>query len=141
VNAALVEAYPAPYEVVIVPLGAGGSVRVHHPEGARTYTPDLGDVPFVAVIPGDKDAIGWGCAVSWYGSLSSARNGKHPLDRDAWHAAAKAARGGGVAYVKYVLRDHYGKPRWTANGYRWESAELASSADRGRVVPREAVAS
>lgn len=124
---ALIEARPAPNEVVIAPIRAGEAVLVYRPEGARLYRPSLDDVPYVAVIPADKALIGWGWSEGWYGSLNGVRNGHHRMDRDAWHAAASALKRGGVAYVQYVQRDYYGKPRWTANGYRWEPAEQSQA--------------
>jgi hypothetical protein len=116
----LIIARPASHEVAIIPLDAGERLRVRHPDNVRDYTPDLFDVPRVAVVPGDRKVIGWGWMIGWYGSLASVRNGHHDQDRDAWHAAASALKRGGVAYVSYVQRLYYGEPRWTANGYRWE---------------------
>lgn len=124
---ALIEVTPAPNEVVIVPIRLGEAVLVHRPEGPRLYRPALDDVPYVAVIPADRALIGWGWSEGWYGSLTGVRNGHHRNDRDAWHAAASALKRGGVAYVTYEQHDYYGKPRWTANGYRWEPAEQAQA--------------
>ncbi|MER6942546.1 hypothetical protein ABT294_00860 [Nonomuraea sp. NPDC000554] len=123
---ALIDARPQPNEVVIVPIQPGEAVVVYRPEGQRLYRPAV-DGAYVAVIPADRKVIGWGWSEGWYGSLTGVRNGHHRLDRDAWHAAASALKRGGVAYVQYVQRDYYGKPRWTANGYRWEPAEQAAA--------------
>ena len=122
---ALIEARPQPNEVVIVPIRPGEAIVVHRPEGQRLYRPAV-DGTYVAVIPEDRALIGWGWSEGWYGSLTGVRNGHHRMDRDAWHAAASALKRGGVAYVTYEQRDYYGKPRWTANGYRWEPAEQAA---------------
>jgi hypothetical protein len=121
-RAVVVEAFPAVHEIAIVPVPAEGSVRVHHPAGVRTYHPELPDVPYVVVVPGDGELLGWGWSNGWYGSLAGVRNGHHRLDRDAWHAAARALQGGGVAYVAYAPRLYFGNRRWTATGYRWEPA-------------------
>lgn len=121
-NVLHVIARPAVHEVAIVALSPGERVRILHAGQVRDYTPDLPDVRFFAVVPGDRSAIGWGWSVGWYGSLTGVRNGHHELDRDAWHAATRALRRGGIAYVSYVQRLWFGEPRWTANGYRWEPA-------------------
>lgn len=120
----LVEARPTATEVAILALPVGAGARVHHPDGVREYEPAIDDVPYYVVVPGDKDAIGWGWAVGWFGGLSGIRNGRHRLDRDAWHEAAKALKAGGVAYVMYEARDYFGKPRWTATGVRWTALSV-----------------
>ncbi len=115
-GAQVVEVFPAPTEVALVRVTEGGVARVHHPSGVRDYSD-----PFqpLLVVPGDRDVIGWGWAEGWYGSLRGVRNGRHRLDRDAWHAAARVVeQGAGVAYVQYEIRDYYSKPRWTAVGVR-----------------------
>lgn len=119
----VVEVFPKETEVAVVQVPEGGVARVHHPSGVREYTPSLVDIPEVAswflVVPGDREAIGWGWSEGWYGSLRGVRNGHHRLDRDAWHQAARAVeRGAVVAYVQYEARDYYGTPRWTAVGVR-----------------------
>ncbi|GAA4221396.1 hypothetical protein FHR32_005068 [Streptosporangium album] len=118
----LVEARPTATEVAILHVPAGAVARVHHPAGVREYTPLLPEESWYAVVPGDKDLIGWGAVPCWYGSLAGIRNGRHRLDRDAWHAAARELRSGGVTYVQYEVRDYYGNPRWTATGVRVDSA-------------------
>jgi hypothetical protein len=124
----LIDVRPAANEVAIVPTQPGQGVRLHLPTEGReqVYTPELDDVPHWVVLPGDRERIGWGYTNGWFQSLTGVRNGHHRVNRDAWHAAANAVKGGGIAYVTYTRRDYYGKPRWTANGYRWEPvAELA----------------
>lgn len=118
----LIDVRPAPHEVAIVPTQPGQGVRLYLPTEGReqVYTPALDDVPHWVVLPGDKALIGWGYTDGWHFTLAAVRNGHLPMHRDAWHAACKALKGGGIAYVTYVLREYYGKPRWTANGYRWE---------------------
>lgn len=117
-----VEAYPSATEVAVIHLPAGATARVHHPDGVREYTPMLPDVEDYAVIPGDKDLTGWGAVPCWHGSLAGVRNGRHRLDRDAWHAAATALRAVGVVYVQYEARSYHGKARWTAVSVRREAA-------------------
>lgn len=122
-NVMHVVARPAVHEVAIIAVDPGEWVRVRRPSGIyHHYTPDLPEVQFYAVAPGDREAIGWGWSIGWYGSLTGVRNGHHDQDRDAWHAATRALHRGGVAYVSYVQRLYHGSPRWTANGYRWEPA-------------------
>ncbi|MEW9530562.1 hypothetical protein [Microbispora sp. NPDC049125] len=116
------EAHPEATEVVVANLPGGSTLRVHHPSGPRDYThnvwDEFPDLPFIPVVPGDREAIGWGCYLSEFGSLRGVRNGHIPRNREAWHAAAKVLRGGGVVYVRYELQDYYGKPTWTATGVR-----------------------
>ena len=118
----IVEARPAAVEVAVIHLPPGSLARVHHPDGTREYAPDFPDTPYYVVVPGDVSAIGWGWNVGWYGSLTGVRNGKHRLDRAAWHEAAKALRSASVVYVRYEALAYYGKPRWTATGIRVEGA-------------------
>ena len=110
---ATVRVFPFAYEVAIVKLPVGATARVHHPAGVREYVPSL-PIPYFVVVPGDRETIGWGWAVGWYESLRGIRNGRHRLDRDAWHAAARLLARADVVYVRYEVRDYYGKPRWTA---------------------------
>lgn len=117
-----VEAYPSATEVAVIHVPAGATARVHHPSEVQEYTPPLPEVPWYAVIPGDRDLTGWGAVPCWHGSLAGVRNGRHGLDRDAWHAAAKALRTVGVVYVQRELIDHHGTPRWTAVSVRREAA-------------------
>ncbi|MEV8635667.1 hypothetical protein AB0395_28805 [Streptosporangium sp. NPDC051023] len=117
----LVEARPSATEVAVVRVPAGCVVRVHHPAGVREYAPPLPDEAWYVVIPGDRDVIGWGAVPCW-GGLAGVRNGRHALDRDAWHAAARALASTDVAYVRYEQRDHHGKQRWTAVAHRAEVA-------------------
>lgn len=124
----LIDVHPAGHEVAIVPTAPGQGVRLHLSGEERTFRPVVDDVPHVLVLPGDRALIGWGWSHGWYGSLAGVRNGHHPVDRDAWHAACKAVQGGGIAYVTYTLREYYGQPRWIANGYRWEPVEQAGAA-------------
>lgn len=124
----LVEARPAAVEVAILHIPAGATARVHHPAGVREYTPMLPEEPWYAVIPGDKDLIGWGAVPCWYGSLAGVRNGRHKLDRNAWHAAATELRSAGVVYVRYERHDYFGHPRWTAVGVRVDA--LSSPAEQ-----------
>ncbi|MEV7013477.1 hypothetical protein [Streptosporangium sp. NPDC051022] len=120
VASALVEARPADTEVAIVYVPAGSTVQVHHPDGVRWYEPLLPDEACYAVVPGDKDKIGWGAVPCWYGSLTGIRNGRHRMDREAWHAAARALAATGVVYVQYKQREYYGAQRWTAVACRVE---------------------
>ncbi|MFD9949997.1 hypothetical protein ACFWYW_28445 [Nonomuraea sp. NPDC059023] len=110
----LVQAYPSPFEVAVLHLVDGAVARVHHPFGVKDYHPSPFEDEAYAVIPGDKNAIGWGAVPCWHYSLRGIRNGRHRLDRAAWHAAAALLRMGPVVYVTYEERDYYGKPRWTA---------------------------
>lgn len=110
----LVEASPAEYEVAILKLPVGSVARVHHPAGpVREYVPPL-DVPYFVVVPGDLETIGWGWTEGWYESLKGIRNGHLEMHREAWHAAARLLARADVVYVRYEVRDYYGKPRWTA---------------------------
>ncbi|GAA3417732.1 hypothetical protein [Streptosporangium vulgare] len=118
----IVEARPTAVEVAVIHLPTGSLARVHHPAGTQEYAPDLPDVPWYVVVPGDNSAIGWGWNVGWYGSLTGVRNGRHRLDRAAWHEAAKALRTVSIVYVRYEALTYYGKPRWTATSVRVEGA-------------------
>lgn len=115
----VIEAHPTSTEVAILTLPVGAVARVHHPSGVREYSPELLDVPWYAVVPGDKDRIGWGAVPCWYGGLRGIRNGRHALDRDAWHEAADALEAGGVAYVAYERLPYFSNLRWTATSVRW----------------------
>ncbi|MFC4062789.1 hypothetical protein ACFOWE_31245 [Planomonospora corallina] len=116
--AAFVIARPAGDEVAVVYVPAGAAVRVHHPDGqTRDYMPNLPQAATYAAIPGDGQAIGWGAVPCWHPTVRSLRNQRHPLDRAAWHAAARAV-GDGVVYVRYARREHHGRTRWTAIGHR-----------------------
>lgn len=111
---ALVEAHPTAYEVAILKVPVGAVARVHHPAGpVREYVPPL-DIPYFVVVPGDRESIGWGWTEGWYGSLRGVRNGHVAMHREAWHAAARLLARADVVYVRYELRDYYGKPTWTA---------------------------
>ncbi len=115
----LVVARPAATEVAVMRIPAEGVGRVHSPAGGhRDFEPELADVAWWLVVPGDRDAIGWGWAYGWYAAIHGVRNGKHRLDRDAWHQAAREVRHGGVAYVQYEPQEYYRKQRWTAVGVR-----------------------
>ncbi len=121
-----VEVFPAATEVAVVELPAGVVAVVHHPGGERREYSDPEQVQ-ILVVPGDREAIGWGWSYGWYGSLRGVRNGRHRLDRDAWHEAARAVEAGArVAYVRYEVRDYYGKPRWTAVAVRVETGEVTN---------------
>lgn len=123
----VVEAYPFATEVAIVALPAGAVARVHHPSGVREYEPQLGDEAFLVVIPGDRDAIGWGWSQGWYETPRGLRRGHRPVNRDAWHAAARAIElGAEVVYVRYEQVDYYGKSLWTAVGIRVEAGGEAA---------------
>jgi hypothetical protein len=110
---ATVEAFPSAYDIAILKLPIGVTARVHHPAGVREYAPPL-PVPYFAVVPGDRETIGWGAVPCWYSSLTGVRNGHHRLDRRAWHDAARLLARADLVYVRYEVRDYYGKPRWTA---------------------------
>lgn len=110
----VVEAFPSSFDVAILHLPAGAVARVHHPSGMREYRPLLVDVEVYAIVPGFAQVIGWDAVPCWYYSLRGIRNGRHRLDRDAWHKAADALKHSGIAYVTYEQIDYYGKPRWTA---------------------------
>ncbi|MEV8636431.1 hypothetical protein AB0395_32740 [Streptosporangium sp. NPDC051023] len=127
VTGALVEARPTATEVAIVYVPAGSVVRVHHQAEVQEYALPLLEVPWYAVIPGDRDVIGWGAVPCWYGSLAGVRNGHHQLDRKAWPAAARALASCGVVYVQYQRIDHHGKQRWTAVSHRVEAVSLSSA--------------
>lgn len=109
----MIEAFPSAYDVAVLKLPPGVTARVHHPAGVREYEPPL-PTRYFAVAPGERETIGWGWAVGWYESLQGIRNGHHRLDREAWHAAARLLARADVVYVRYEVRDYYGKPRWTA---------------------------
>lgn len=121
-GARVVQARPLLVEVAVIRLPADAVAVVHHAAGVKEYS-DPGEDQFL-VVPGDRDTIGWGCTPCWYGSTRGVRNGRHRLDRDAWHAAARAVeRDADVAYVVYERRDYYGTPRWTATGVRVETRQ------------------
>ncbi|MFF4417005.1 hypothetical protein ACFYY8_31175 [Streptosporangium sp. NPDC001559] len=120
--ASLVEARPSATEVAVVFVPAGAVVRVHHPAGVREYVAPLPEEAWYVAIPGDRDVIGWGAVPCWYGSLAGIRNGRHSLDREAWHAAARQLATIDVAYVQFEQRDHFGAQRWTAVAHRAEVA-------------------
>lgn len=86
----LVEAHPSAFEVAILHLTGGATARVHHPFGVREYRPLLVEDDVYAVVPGYADVIGWGAVPCWYYSLRGIRNGRHRLDRPAWHDAAES---------------------------------------------------
>ncbi|MFI6496826.1 hypothetical protein [Nonomuraea typhae] len=110
----LIEAHPSLFEVAILHVPAGSGARVRHPSGPLDYRQPLDDLDAYAVVPGDKDAIGWGAVPCWYYSLRGIRNGRHRLDRPAWHSAAALLSSVPVVYVAYERRDYFGRPRWTA---------------------------
>ena len=111
----VVEAYPLPAEVAVVAVPVGGVARIHHPSGAvMDYAPPSAAEAWIAVVPGDKDLIGWGCVPCWYGSPRGVRNGHHQLDRAVWHDAAAQVCRQGVVYVVHELQDYYSRQRWTA---------------------------
>ena len=111
----VVEAYPQPAEVAVVAVPAGGVARIHYPSGVvMDYPPPLDDEAWIAVVPGDKDLIGWGCVPCWYGSPRGVRNGHHQLDRAVWHDAAAQVCRQAVVYVVHELQDYYSRQRWTA---------------------------
>lgn len=110
----LVGARPSVVEVTILRVPAGALAVVEHPSGqVREYEYGL-DVDQYAAIPGSRDVLGWGAGVCWYSSLLGVRNGRHLLDRDAWHAAARLLRSESVVYVRHEQRLHFGSWRWTA---------------------------
>ncbi|MFI7691715.1 hypothetical protein ACIBQ6_21790 [Nonomuraea sp. NPDC049655] len=109
----IVEATPSAFEVAILHLADHATARVHHPFGVKEYTPLLVEDDVYVVVPGWADVIGWG-AVCWHYTLRGVRNGRHRLDRDAWHAAAELLHTNPVVYVTFERRDYYGTPRWTA---------------------------
>ena len=122
-GARVVEVFPAATEVAVVDLPAGVVAVVHHPGGERREYSDP-DQAQILVVPGDREAIDWGWSYGWYGSLRGVRNGHRPMNRAAWHEAARAVQAGAdVAYVQYEVRDYYGKPRWTAVAVRVEDGE------------------
>ncbi|MFB4265392.1 hypothetical protein [Nonomuraea sp. GTA35] len=107
------EAFPSAFEVAILHLPNGVAARVHHPFGVKEYRPLIVEESTFVVVPGWADVIGWG-AVCWHYTLRGVRNGRHRLDRAAWHDAATLLQMSPVVYVTYEKRDSYGKPRWTA---------------------------
>jgi hypothetical protein len=121
----MVEAHPSAFEVAILHLTAGAAARVHHPFGVREYRPLLVEDDVYVVVPGFKEVIGWGAVPCWHYSLRGIRNGRHRLDRPAWHEAARLLTCTPVAYVRFEERDYYGKPRWTAVEASVEAARLA----------------
>lgn len=106
-------AYPSQTEVAILHLPPGSVARVFHPFGVREYRDAL-DTEAFAVVPGDKDLIGWGAVPCWYYSLAGIRNDRHKLDRAAWHDAAALLDMVPVVYVAYEQVDYFGRPRWVA---------------------------
>lgn len=107
-------AYPSETEVAILRLPPGGVARVFHPFGVREYRQELDDVEAFAVVPGDKDVIGWGAVPCWHYGLAGIRNGRHELDRLAWHDAAALLDMVPVVYVAYEQIEYFGRPRWVA---------------------------
>lgn len=118
-----VEVYPAATEVAVIYLPDGGTARVHLADRVRDYSPTLPDAPLIAVVPGDRELLGWGAQVCLYLDLGVVRYGHHRLDRPVWHAAVKALRDGGVVFVQYEQREYYGKSRWTAVAIRTNNQE------------------
>lgn len=131
-----IDAYPAPTEIAVVHLPAGGTARVHRPNGAvihllagdtaqvhhpdgtfYTLAPLYPGAPVVAVVAADPDLIGWGAIVLGE-TMATVRNNHHRLDRPAWHKAARAVRAGGVAYVTHEQVEHFGQTVWRATGAR-----------------------
>lgn len=106
-------ARPSVVEVAILRVPAGAVVVVEHPYGVREYEPHI-DVDQYAAVPGSRDVLGWGVGVCWYSSLQGLRNGRHRLDREAWHAAARLLRSESTVYVRHEKRLHFGTWRWTA---------------------------
>ena len=118
---AVVDLYPTPTEVVVFRFPAGTVVRVHHPSGPKEYKdahdgtdPVLGDLPFSATIPGDRETLGWGCTSVTYFDQRVIAHGRHRRDRHVWQAAVKAIRNGGAVYVQHEQQDYYGKLIWVA---------------------------
>ena len=122
----LVGACPSLTEVAIVRVPAGAVAVVEHPYGVRDYQPHL-DVEQYAAVPGSREVLGWGAGVCWYSSLAGVRNGRHRLDREAWHEAARLLRSAPVAYVVHEPRLNFGTWRWTA-----VSASVAGLAEKAR---------
>ncbi len=118
----VIDLYPKPAEVAVFSFPAGTVVRVHHPDGPREYAdiidPVLGNLPFSATIPGDRETLDWGAGIATYFDQRVIAHGRHQLDRAVWQAAVNAISNGGAVYVQHELRDHYGKPRWVATGLR-----------------------
>jgi hypothetical protein len=120
----VVDAYPQPVELAVVAVPVGGVARIHYPSGpVMDYPPPLDDEAWIAVVPGDKDLIGWGCVPCWYGSPRGVRNGRHVLDRPVWQEAARQVCRAGVVYVEYRPRLYYGRERWTAESCRIAGGE------------------
>lgn len=126
----LASARPSVVEVAILRVPVGAVAVVEHPYGVREYEPPLPDVEWWAVVPGSRDTIGWGAVPCWYGSLRGVRNGRHRLDREAWHEAAKLLRTVPAVYLRYEKQLNFGSWRWTAVEASSESvsARLAEQA-------------
>ncbi|MET9339213.1 hypothetical protein [Nonomuraea sp. NPDC003804] len=116
----IVDAFPEGAEVAIIAVPAGGVVRVHYESGAVvTFAPLLSDEPAIAVVPGDKDKLRWGCVPGWYTAPKWVGNDQHQQDKPVWKAAMSAlCRGAEVAYVKHELQTYYSGERWAAVSFR-----------------------
>jgi hypothetical protein len=118
--------------VVVANLPARAVLTVKYPDGtSRELTDDLVEGPLVVVVPGDRDALGWGAYVVHYGATRQIRNGHNRFDRPVWHEAEKAVRHGGIAYVQHEQRDYYGRSRWFAVGVRIETDRTGVYVDDG----------
>ena len=129
----VVEAFPAAFEVAILHLPAGSMARVHHPSGMREYRPLLVQEDVYAVVPGFAQVIDWGAVPCWHYTLKGIRNGRHRLDRAAWHDAAALLALAPVVYISYERRDHFGKPRWTAVDAGVEPLGASRRAEKAQV--------
>ncbi|MFE3452445.1 hypothetical protein ACFXJ8_26325 [Nonomuraea sp. NPDC059194] len=117
-----IDAFPLPAEVAVIAVPAGGVARVHYSHGVSLdYPLPLDDEPWIAVIPGNKELLGWGCVPCWYGSPRGVRNGKHEMDRPVWDEAARAVLRGQVVYVAHERQPYHGGERWTAVSCRTEA--------------------
>lgn len=136
-TALVVEAYPKAVEVAIIAVPAGGVVRVHYTSGAPvTFAAPLGEnEPTIAVVPGDKDLLGWGCVPCWYDTPRGATRYRHQQDKPVWNDAMSAlCRGAEVAYVKHELQTYYSRERWAAVSVRTGDEPAATDEQTGEAA-------
>ena len=113
----LADICPRPADVAVVSLPAGTVIRVHRASAPALgeYRPAVdGALPVIAMIPGDRELLGWEVVFCQVSGLRGVRNGHHRRDRAVWHQAAGMIKNGGVVYVEHERRPWYGRMAWQA---------------------------